>query len=258
MIIDVDRTRAPAFGISEELPAFCSEWHDHGRHQILYTATGALHLEVDAGTWLLPPRKAAWLGAGTRHRVSADRPVALRTVYLRTGIVPHVARDCSVFSVEPLAREMLLYAMRWDHASDPEDRTARSFFRALAALSSEWIEQNAHPFHLPTAQSPELSRATAFILSRLADPIGVEDAARAAGASTRTLARRFAAELGTGFREYLHAARMLRAMDLLAEPAARVTDVALAVGFESPSAFSAAFSSFAGESPRVYRQRHAL
>ncbi|HSO00205.1 MAG TPA: helix-turn-helix transcriptional regulator [Candidatus Nanopelagicales bacterium] len=257
MVIDIDRARAPSFGLAEELAPFRSEWHAHGRHQILYTATGVLHLEIEAGTWLLPPRKAAWLCAGTRHRVSADRPVALRTVYLAAEMLPELDHDCRVFSVEPLAREMLLFAMRWDHESDPEDRTAGPFFRAFAALTAEWIERNAHPYRLPTARSPELSRATAFILARLADPIGVEDAARAAGASTRTLARRFADELGTGFREYLHAARMLRAMDLLAEPAARVTDVALAVGFESPSAFSAAFSSFAGESPRGYRDGHA-
>jgi AraC family transcriptional regulator len=47
----------------------------------------------------------------------------------------------------------------------------------------------------------------------------------------------------------------MRATELLAEEGARVTGVALAVGFESPAAFSRAFEAFLGESPRDYRAR---
>ncbi len=56
-------------------------------------------------------------------------------------------------------------------------------------------------------------------------------------------------------RAYLHTARMLAALDRLADPAVPVTTVALDVGFETPSAFSHAFLAFVGETPREYRQR---
>lgn len=255
VIVDVDHSPAPAFGLAEDLTPFRSEWHSHAKHQILYALSGALHLEVASGAWLLPPRRAALLVAGTRHLVRSERPVALRTVYLAEDLLPRPAWDCRVFSVSPLAREMLLYAMRWSHESPADDPLARPFFLALAALAAEWAEKDAYPFRLPAARSDELRRATEHALGRLGDPLAIEDLARAAGVSTRTLARRFADEMQSSFRGWLHTARMLRAMDLLAAPEARVTEVALEVGFESLSAFSASFSTFVGENPRDYRRR---
>jgi AraC-like DNA-binding protein len=50
-------------------------------------------------------------------------------------------------------------------------------------------------------------------------------------------------------------ARVLAAMAALAEPRARVTDVAPRVGFESLGAFARAFRKIAGESPSEYRAR---
>ncbi|HEU4538051.1 MAG TPA: AraC family transcriptional regulator, partial [Polyangiaceae bacterium] len=109
--------------------------------------------------------------------------------------------------------------------------------------------------YLPAARSPELGRAMRLVLDRLDEPLTAAEVARAAGLSTRTLARRFADEAQTTWRRFLHDARMLKAMDLLVRPGARVTETALAVGFESLGAFSRAFERFAGESPRDYRRR---
>lgn len=254
-IVDVDAARAPAFGLLDELRPFRSEWHQHRRHQILYAVRGLLHLEVAGDSWMLPPHRAAFLAAGTPHRVFADRPVSLRTVYLSPRLVRGPGWDCRVFTVAPLAREMLLYAMRWSHKSDPRDPLLRPFFTTLATLALEWSEQGALPFRLPLARSAELRRAARLVRSKLCDPIGIVDLARAAALSERTLRRRFLDELGMSPRDYLHTARMLAALDRLADPAVPITEVALAVGFATPSAFSHAFTGFVGESPRTYRQR---
>ena len=57
--------------------------------------------------------------------------------------------------------------------------------------------------------------------------------------------------------EYRHRSRLMKAMTLLESRNQLVSEVAVMVGFESVSAFSKAFSAFAGESPRSYRQRVA-
>jgi hypothetical protein len=212
--LDVDAVEARAFGLADELEPFVSRWHAHRKHQVLYAASGALHLEVDDAQWLLPPQRAAWIPALLRHRVRATGPVALRTVYLAPGAGAPAAGAPRVFAVSPLAREMILYAMRWGPGCPPGDGVARAYFEALGALLGEWLGDERR-YYLPAAPTCG----------------------------------------STAPRRFLHDARMLRAMDLLARPGARVTEAAFAVGFESLGAFSRAFERFAGESPRDYRRR---
>ncbi|WP_338865066.1 helix-turn-helix transcriptional regulator [Myxococcus stipitatus] len=256
-LVDVDSAPASAFCLTDTLSPFTSAWHTHRRHQLLYAASGALHLEVAEAQWLLPPQRAAWIAAGTRHRVRTTQGATLCTVYLEPSRVPTAPQgDCRVFVLPPLAREMLLYSIRWGPERSPRDKVAESFFATLAHLLSEWSAE-PRDWKLPRARTPELERAMAYTLAHLGGPVTVAGAARAARLSQRTLARRFEDEARTTWRRFLHDARMLRAMELLAEDGARVTQTAYAVGFESLAAFTHAFTAFTGERPRDFRQRVA-
>jgi AraC-like DNA-binding protein len=249
--VDVDRARPPSFALAEDLSDVDTRAHAHTRHQLLYAASGTLHLEVADALWILPPQRAAWIEAGLSHRVRVRGRAALRTVYFTYNRGRGLG--CRVFDATPLAREMLLHAMRWGPAHDPRDPVARPFFALLARLAIDWA-RDARPWSLPAAKSAEVARAMRFVLDRLGSPISASDAARASGMSTRTMARRFAEETHAGFGAFLHRARMLRAMERLAG-GARVTETAFEVGFASLGAFSAAFTRAVGETPKAYRAR---
>lgn len=213
-----------------------------------------MRLWVDDAQWLLPPGRAAWIPARRRHRVESGS-LRLRTVYLHPSRVRGAPREAGVFVASPLAREMILQAMRWGPAQ-PGDAVARAFFGALAALCPEW-SAGREPFRLPVARSPELRRVLQWTLEHLDRGPRVEQAARAAGMSPRSLARRFAEETGTTWRRFLHDARMLEAMQRLAEPGTRVGEVADALGFRSAGAFCNAFKAFVGCSPQRYAAERA-
>ncbi|MEW5854965.1 MAG: helix-turn-helix transcriptional regulator [Myxococcota bacterium] len=251
---NLDRVRHTGFGLATDMTAGkVSHWHTHAQHQVLFAAQGTMHLEVEGGQWLLPPQRAALIASGVQHRVVARTAVELRTVYLS----PRAARfpsTCRVFPVTSLAREMLLHAMRWGPDGNPRDTTAQRYFQALAALVAEWA-QEARPWHLPRARSAPLRRAMQYALDALDQTPTLEGAARAAHLSTRSLTRRFQEETQTTWRDFLHHARMLRAMELLATPDCSVTEAALAVGFASLGAFTRAFHAFTGELPREFRRR---
>lgn len=256
-LVNVDEVPALAFCLVDETTPFSSRWHTHRRHQLLYAAQGALHLEVEQAQWLLPPQRAAWLRAGTRHRAWSTQPVSLCTVYLEPKLVRTPPEgECHVFVIGPLAREMLLYSTRWGPERPPKDPVADSFFETLAHLLSEWA-MTARDWRLPRARTTELGKAMAFTLEHLGEPLSLDDVARASRLSVRTLARRFEQEAATTWRRFLHDARMLRAMELLAEEGSRVTQTAYEVGFESLAAFTHAFHAFTGERPRDFRQRVA-
>ena len=67
--------------------------------------------------------------------------------------------------------------------------------------------------------------------------------------SERTLRRLFEDALGLSWRTYLLHARLLRAMALLAAPGQSVQETSTAVGFDSLSSFTRAFTQFCGETP---------
>ncbi len=258
--MDVDRVAARGFVLTAALqPAYDSGPHRHARHQLLYAEAGALWLEGAGGQWLLPPQRAAWIPATLEHRVRCRRAARLCTAYLDPSLclppeLAPVAAAILVFSVPPVCREMVLYGARWGPERDPEDPVAGRFFAALAGLCADWARAPL-PWRLPVARSAELARAMEFLLRDLAAPLDVAGAARFAGVSTRTLARRFADETGASARQFLHTARMMRAMELLDIAARRVGEIAQEVGFDSQSAFTSAFKAFVGESPGAFRRR---
>lgn len=267
-LIDVDAAPASCFGLADERGAHDTGWHGHNRHQLLYAVSGSLHLQVEHAQWLLPPQRAAFIPAGLTHRVRCLTRVALRTVYLALqapanahagdvaiGLIDH---ECCVLSVTPLAREMILHAMRWgprwtEEAPAHEAAIARSYFATLALLASEWIRADA-ALRLPRPRSPDLARACDYVLANLAGA-SMDQAARVAGVSERTLARRFQRETQMSWRAFLRTARILRAMELLAQPGTNVTETALAVGFENLGAFSKSFRETTGETPTAYQRR---
>lgn len=251
--IDVDAVTHTGFGLAEDVPIGSGAWHAHEMHQLLYASSGSLVLTVAKKRWLLPPQRAAWISAQTRHLVSSKTGASLRTVYLSRSLVCTPDVDCRVFAVTPIAREMILFAMRWRADDEHADRTRRAYFEALAGLAREFMA-GIEPFYLPTPESAELARAMRFVDEHL-DDATVENTAKAAGTSVRTLSRRFDAEARMSFRDYLQYARMLRAMELLARPNASVTKTAYDVGFTSLGAFTTAFRERCGETPSEFRAR---
>ncbi len=83
--------------------------------------------------------------------------------------------------------------------------------------------------------------------------INVPALARAAGMSTPTLNRRFREILGISPGSFLHQLRISRASGFLRSSPLSITEIALEVGYESPAAFSRAFSRQMHVSPSRYR-----
>lgn len=246
--------RVEAWGHADDVERYDSDWRSYPHHLIVYAAQGVVHLQVGDADMLLPPQRAAFIAAGTEHRLHNDEPVSLRSVFFAPGMCEAPPVPCAIFEVNALAREMIVSSGRWTADRDATDERATRFFLALAAMVPEWVEQ-AQRFRLPLARSPELGRAMQYALEHLNEEPTIEDAAKLAGVSARTLARRFQEEADTTWRKFLHDARMMKAMELLADRSRSVTDTAYAVGFSSLGAFTRAFVDFTGERPRDYHRR---
>jgi AraC-like DNA-binding protein len=228
-----------------------TNWHVHDLHQLLYAFEGSVHIDSKQSSFLLPPQLAAFIPAGVPHRTRI-RGRRSGSVFLPAGWVKPAGERIRILRAKPLMREMVMEAMRWP-IDQPEETTGRTYFRTFALLCREWIEEDA-PLHLPTTDDPRLGKAMAYTQTHI-DHVRFPAVCRAAGLSERSLRRRFIDLTGMSWTEYRHRFRLLRAMTLLEREGRLISDIASAVGFESVSAFSKAFSDFAGESPRRYRDR---
>lgn len=99
-------------------------------------------------------------------------------------------------------------------------------------------------------QSDFLVAATTFLRTQLQQPVTLGDLAQALNLSCRTATRRLA-EQGVSFQGLLDQLRREQADALLARRAARVADVAAAVGFSDPSNFRRAYQRWTGRPPRA-------
>jgi transcriptional regulator GlxA family with amidase domain len=86
-------------------------------------------------------------------------------------------------------------------------------------------------------------------------PLDVPSLARLAHVSPAHFSRQFRATFGETPHRYLQRRRVERAMELLRETDASVTEICFSVGFNSLGTFSRTFCAIVGEPPSAYRAR---
>lgn len=109
----------------------------------------------------------------------------------------------------------------------------------------------AHATHEPEA----VRNAKSFIHSHLAEPMTLEGVASAVNVSPFHFCKLFKRATGLTFTDFVNRARVEKAKRLLMKPAARITEVAYDVGFQSLSHFNRSFRRIASESPTEFRSR---
>ena len=222
------------------------------RHYLLCASAGALRLEAQGRSWLLPPARAALIEAGKPIQVSLPQPVTTASVLFDPGFVPAPPGPLTVFDLTPVAQGLVAECGLFGPSEEPLDWYGESLFAAVAALC--WrLAEHPSPVVVPAGRSPELRRALHVTEERLAAEVTFEEVAAAVGLTPRSLARRFADETGLTWRAVLRRMRVMRAIEELAAGDAPVTKIAFAVGYTSLSAFNAAFRELTGRSPSEYR-----
>jgi AraC-like DNA-binding protein len=102
-----------------------------------------------------------------------------------------------------------------------------------------------------------VGRALALLHARPGEAWTLEMLAKDVGLSRSALAERFTHFVGDPPMQYLGRWRMQAAARLLADGQAKVSAVALQVGYDSEAAFSRAFKKLAGVPPATWRSRYA-
>ncbi|VEB43359.1 L-rhamnose operon regulatory protein rhaS [Chromobacterium violaceum] len=215
--------------------------HAHAcHHQWVFGLSGSLELEMEGRPYLNGAGWAVCIPAGVSHCYAGsagNRQLVLNVPVLSDG------RDDAArqLILPPAARELAEWAAR-----HPQPQARQS---ALAGMLMDLLLADA-----PSAFRLS-SRLDRFLDGRLARPLAVADMAEACHLSSSQFHARLKAETGLTPMAYLCRMRMERARALLRDSRASVLDVALQVGYQSASAFGAAYRQRFGASPSEGRGR---
>lgn len=246
---DYQRVPRPVAAMARDLPPdYEIAWHSHPRYQLVFGTQGVMTVDTHSDTWVVPPQRAVWVPPNVEHRILTTGLVKFRTLYIREDAAARMPARCQAFAVTPLLRELVLRAtelpVEYDEAG-AEGRVMQMILDELASLAGL-------PYNLPMPASRVLERICRAYLARPNDRITLEQLGERHGTTTRTLARRFRRETGMSFSEWRRRARLLRALAWIAEGRPILT-VAIDLGYDSPSAFSAMFKREFGMPPSTYR-----
>ncbi|WP_372070621.1 helix-turn-helix transcriptional regulator (plasmid) [Tistrella mobilis] len=238
----------PVVGMAAEFAAGnVGSHHDHPRGQIEYALTGVMTAITDHGTWVVPPRTALWIPAHTMHQVRNWGPLTLRTLYLDMEVCGALPAECRVFRVSELLHALIVEMVAAPHEYDLAGREAR----IAELLIGELARMPDVDLHAPMPQDRRLARICRAVLKDPAAEHDLDHWAAVGGMARRTLTRQFRRETGLTFAEWRQQIRLLEALPRLAS-GETVTNVALDLGYDSPSAFTAMFRRILGASPRDY------
>lgn len=235
----------PLYGRTESLPnRALTRRHSHPWVQLSYAIQGVLEVQTAVGRFVAPPERAVWIPAGVPHRVFSSPHTEMRSLYIDCSVASWAPERCHVLGVSDLLRELIRafsqIPVEYDQ-SGPHGRMAQVILDQLA---------DAPPIDLmlPLPQDSRLRQIYQSLEQHPEQQTTLAHWSEKFGVTEKTLTRLFLRDTGLTFRTWRQRLRLLGALTPL-ERGERVTDVALACGYDSTSAFIAAFRQQFGETP---------
>ncbi len=224
-------------------------WRGRGSDwaQLITATRGMLTVQTDAGWWVAPPGQAVWLPPGVKNSAEMAGRVVLWGLYLQAPLAEALRDSSHVVILSPLLRELWRRTIQLKTL----DRRIAEQRRLLAVLLDELGTLQSAELHLPLPRDQRAVRAAVLVRQGTNARPSRSSILRESGASSRTLERLFRGETGLSFGAWRQRARLLRALQLLADGAS-VTRAGITVGYGSTSAFVAAFRRVFGRTPGKY------
>ena len=248
VLVEVDRELAAVSCRATDYPAgWDVDAHAHAKHQLVHAVEGVMVVQAEAGQWVVPPTRGIWMPAGMKHAIRCISAVQMRSIYVRPEAAPHLPDESRAVAISPLLRELIKGAVDVLQPYTPNSRDGR----LMRLLLDELRTLPVLPLHLPMPTDPRLGMICARLQQHLDDDSTLSDWAAHLQVDVKTIQRLFASQTGMTFGQWRQQARLLRALELLAQRK-KVIDIALTLGYESPSAFATMFKRQFGQTPSQF------
>lgn len=221
--------------------------HSHRRAQFLYATSGIMTVITDEGSWAVAPQHALWIPPGVVHQTRCWGAVSLRTLYVEPDAAADLPATCRLMILTPLLAALVQEAVELPVEYDCAGRDGRIIDLILTEIGRMPVLASSAPM----PKDRRLARICEAILRDPGNNHDLDHWARHGGLARRTLTRLFRSETDMSFTQWRQQVRLMEALSRLTS-GDTVTNVALDLGYDSPSAFTAMFRRTMGLSPRDY------
>jgi AraC-like DNA-binding protein len=219
--------------------------HSHDRGQFCCVVSGVMKQETAAGFWVVPRQRVIWIPPTVVHAARSKGPVEGWLVFAPA----HYARQLPTRVCVLKASNLLLATLeRLTHLADFSGAITTALSQVIL-FELDQAETEGLDIQLPRSQ--RLRAIAEQLLAEPSDGRELDTWARMAAQSRRSFTRHFEDETGLSFFEWRRRVIAQHAIDRLASGES-VSSVALALGYQSVSAFIAMFKRLHGVSPAKF------
>ena len=240
-------TPAPAYDFKRRMVEGWTPEHNHHRGQLVALTQGLLIVERENERWLFPSRRCAWTPPNCKHAARSVGGAAGSMV----GVSPEMCRGLPktprVFNSSQLLFAIVHRMVGWG-LRQPLDSAKKHL---IATLRDEIRQPERQSLRLTIPREERLARVAEALLEDVGEDRTLDDWAHLAGMARRTFMRAFSAQVGLSFGRWRQQARLFAALEMLAQSKS-VTEVAIAVGYDSVSTFIEMFRTMLGTTPQRY------
>jgi len=224
--------------------------HRHRWTQLTLCTMGSVRASLFGSSQsfhVVHPSQGLWLPAGLSHMIEVTTTCTYVSLYIDAACFPARWERPRVMPVSVLMRELV------EQIDAKRTITSAVRHRAIADLLLDEINASSIDQHgIPLPFDRRLSSLCSEVLDDSCGSQTIPQLAARHGLSERTLLRLSQRELHMSFAAWRRLVVATKAVQAL-QTGAKVSDVAAASGYQSMSAFHAAFRSCMGRSPSSFR-----
>ena len=221
--------------------------HSHPRGQLVALTQGLIIVEAGSERWIFPSQRCAWISPNCKHAARSVGGAAGAMVDLSPEMCRGLPKVPCMFNSSELLFAIVHRMVGWD-LRQPLNAAKKHL---ITTLRDEIRQPDRQPLRLTIPREERLARVADALMDDVGDDRTLDAWAQVAGMARRTFMRAFLAQAGMTFGRWRQQARLFAALEMLAQRKS-VTEVAIAVGYDSVSAFIEMFRTMLGTTPQTY------
>lgn len=237
----------PVLGYTETVNYETCISHSHPRGQLIYATRGVMNVVVGNNIWVVNPLQGLWIPGGVEHQVTFQKDVNYYSVFIDPSVTDGLPISSFSFDIPMFLKQLVFKIITFG----TEGNLEASQKRVIGVFLDELALIIPSATFLPTTNDERLQKVVELLMNDVASKNTIDHYAELSFMSTRTLSRLFIKELGMNFSDWRTRLKLLEAIKRLGEKQS-IKEIALNLGYETPSAFIYMFKKHLGKTPSNY------